>query len=780
MITRTISRFQKSFSYAPLRDLLYCVILIILTVVTRVPFLKYFDLVAFDGTFYINEAQYLLGNYKSLSSFPIGYPLFIAVLIPLIRDGVRAAQAVSFLFSIGSVLILFLLAKEYVKKNTAFFCAALLSINPLFVSYSLVTMSEATYMFWILLGLYLYARRQYLRSGLSLGLAFITRPEALTTFLALALLSARKSRRLLALALGFAVLYSSNVAIYYGTTHNVKVLSKAALIGKASSDWREGEFRVTGDTTASDQDYSAKKTGIGAFISYYFLRLSSEGNLLLRFLLPVILFCAILGAIKKPLFLLAALCQFFLYPFFNIRISPRYVLPYIPILLIYAFIFVYGIRPRKVRHALYGLFFVSAVLSLWLNQDQLRKPISYGYPELKTAGRELRVLIGKADKVADRKPFLAFYAGGEYLRIPANQYEDIMSFLMKEKADYLVIHEPTVKVLRRSLLPLLHSSSVINGELRFEQIYVQKGKNPVIVYKRKMESDPLKWRRLTFPETGIDISPSWSPDGQWIAFGSDRTGRGDIYITGASDGSTSMLIGGPSRENFPSWAPDGKKLAFVSNASGNLDIFVYDMATHKPVQITTHPGSDSSPSWSEDSGSIFFTSDRSGAMEIWRKDLATGKLIQISKGGNNTFPAASHLGGLIAWTKENEGVVVYNTVNDRTSLLKEPKDVHGYPSWSHDSRFIAVTANDWGSDDVYIINVETGGALLLTKNQGFDGSAAWSPIENKLALISDKGGTRSIWIVGGLEPYLERLENPVTYYFLKEGPTGKEHETKLQ
>ena len=81
-------------------------------------------------------------------------------------------------------------------------------------------------------------------------------------------------------------------------------------------------------------------------------------------------------------------------------------------------------------------------------------------------------------------------------------------------------------------------------------------------------------------------------------------------------------------------------------------------------------------------------------------------------------------------------------------------------AWSRDSRYIAVTAKDWGSTDIYLMKPDGSNALLLTKGAGVDAQPAWSPNGHSLALVSDRDGSKSIWIATNLEPFLKRVDDP--------------------
>jgi TolB protein len=78
-----------------------------------------------------------------------------------------------------------------------------------------------------------------------------------------------------------------------------------------------------------------------------------------------------------------------------------------------------------------------------------------------------------------------------------------------------------------------------------------------------------------------DYNASFSPDGQWIVFTSQRTGSGDIYRVRRDGGQVERLTDDPAFDDQSTISPDGKSIAFVSSRSGQADIWVLDLTTHK-------------------------------------------------------------------------------------------------------------------------------------------------------------------------------------------------------
>ena len=76
--------------------------------------------------------------------------------------------------------------------------------------------------------------------------------------------------------------------------------------------------------------------------------------------------------------------------------------------------------------------------------------------------------------------------------------------------------------------------------------------------------------RLTFDD-GLQIGATWSPDGRFIAYSSNRGGKFDIWVQQVSGGDPVQITKGPGHNWQPDWSPDGKFIAYRSeNGEGGL------------------------------------------------------------------------------------------------------------------------------------------------------------------------------------------------------------------
>ena len=94
-----------------------------------------------------------------------------------------------------------------------------------------------------------------------------------------------------------------------------------------------------------------------------------------------------------------------------------------------------------------------------------------------------------------------------------------------------------------------------------------------------------------------DLSPSWSPNGKSIVFVAHRDGSAEIY-TMRPDGSDPRRLTSNESDDFsPVWSRNGKKIAFVSRVYGTGEIFVMDTDGANQFRLTNNQVEDHSPRW---------------------------------------------------------------------------------------------------------------------------------------------------------------------------------------
>jgi TolB protein len=143
---------------------------------------------------------------------------------------------------------------------------------------------------------------------------------------------------------------------------------------------------------------------------------------------------------------------------------------------------------------------------------------------------------------------------------------------------------------------------------------------------------------------GPNVAPTWNPrTNSQIAWAGGRTGEPQIY-TMDQDGANVQRLTDSGYAVSPSWSPNGQFLTFSWNrkygpgAPGGQDIYVMDLASKRWQQLTHEAGSNDFPSWAPDGRHIVFERSMGGHSQIWTM-LADGtEQHQITQAGNNFMP----------------------------------------------------------------------------------------------------------------------------------------------
>jgi TolB protein len=156
-------------------------------------------------------------------------------------------------------------------------------------------------------------------------------------------------------------------------------------------------------------------------------------------------------------------------------------------------------------------------------------------------------------------------------------------------------------------------------------------------------ADGTHLHRVTFG-AGVATSPTWNPKtGKQMVFVSDRAGDPALYLSDA-DGSNAQKIALPDMGYVidPSWSPNGQLLAFSwRRPSGNYDIYVMDIVSHQLVELTKDEARNERPSWAPDGRHLVFESTRTGTRQIWTMVADGSQPRQLTFQGQSESPSWS-------------------------------------------------------------------------------------------------------------------------------------------
>jgi tricorn protease len=157
-------------------------------------------------------------------------------------------------------------------------------------------------------------------------------------------------------------------------------------------------------------------------------------------------------------------------------------------------------------------------------------------------------------------------------------------------------------------------------------------------------------RNLTRTPGVAERDPTWSPDGQRIAYFSDESGEYALHVA-TQDGQGEVVKIGlgdpPSFFYSPRWSPDGRKIAYTDK---RLNVWYVDLDRKKPVRVDTNlyeaPYRLLDPVWSPDSRWIAYTKQlRNHLRAVFLYSLETGKARQVTDGLSDARYAAFDRGG---------------------------------------------------------------------------------------------------------------------------------------
>lgn len=246
-----------------------------------------------------------------------------------------------------------------------------------------------------------------------------------------------------------------------------------------------------------------------------------------------------------------------------------------------------------------------------------------------------------------------------------------------------------------------------------EFVYARNEKDNWDIYQQRLTGSVA--RNLTENSPDDDTQPSYSPDGEWIAFRSERQGGG-IFVMGATGESVRKVS---NMGYYPDWSPDGKEIIFSSrlvadpfSRGGNVKLYAVNVATGETREITA--GQDTvQPRWSPTGRRIaYWGRDRSPQRDIWTVSPRGGEPVRVTNDAALDWnpvwsPDSKKLAGWSADRNgEGPGSYVYSLESRRFEKIA---DVGMRQYWLSDNRHLICV--DGGS--IFLLDSKTKSARRI-------------------------------------------------------------------
>jgi eukaryotic-like serine/threonine-protein kinase len=263
------------------------------------------------------------------------------------------------------------------------------------------------------------------------------------------------------------------------------------------------------------------------------------------------------------------------------------------------------------------------------------------------------------------------------------------------------------------------------------------------------------------------FNPAWSPDGSAIVYSTLRFLQPDALFTYASHLAVADVTTGVSRTLTPEgvlplqphWSPSGHRIAYWAVAGGVRNIWTIPANGGAPVPVTQDVHLDWNPVWSADGRLLYFASDRGGSMNLWRVPLdeRSGAVLgapepMTTPSPYSGFISVSRNGRRIGYVQQvrpvNVARVEFDPVREETVgplvPLTQGLRVTSDPQFSPDGS--RVSFYTWGQQEhIFSVRAHDGTDLQQLTSGSRERGGRWSPDGRRIAFFSARSGRYEIW-----------------------------------
>lgn len=285
---------------------------------------------------------------------------------------------------------------------------------------------------------------------------------------------------------------------------------------------------------------------------------------------------------------------------------------------------------------------------------------------------------------------------------------------------------------------------------------------------------------VTFAPQGADFDPCISRDGAFMVFASTQhRPTADIYLKTVGGRTVTQLTSDPANDVMPAISPDGQRVAFASNRNGNWDIYVMSVTGGQAVQITSDGSAELHPSWSPDGKKLSFCrmGEVSARWEMWVTDVNGSGTTEFV--GFGLFPEwcpvpATGLAGrdkILFQRSRERGDRAFSlwTVDYKPGDTSSPTEIVTCTnaaainaSWSPDGARVVYATIDYSSQtsagsgmgntrlpnsNLWMTSIDGSQRVNLTSGTFMNLMPCWGA-DNRIYFVSDRTGLPNVWSIG--------------------------------